>query len=215
MKMSLPDNGMYCIIGEEFSMGRSNVFVAKELIKAGVRIIQYREKEKKSLSKFYECIEIREITRDAGVTFIINDDIDIAMLIDADGVHVGQDDLPISEVRKLLGTGKIIGVSTHSPEQAEAAVLQGADYIGVGPIYKTFTKKDVCAPVGLEYLQHVTSNHSIPHVAIGGIKMHNLDDVLDAGAKCVCMVTEILGAKNIASAIDAFADKMRAVNKTL
>ncbi len=88
------------------------------------------------------------LTRAAGVTFIVNDYVDVALLVDADGVHVGQDDLPVGEVRRLLGRDKIVGLSTHSPKQAEEAVRAGADYIGVGPIFATKTKEDVCDPVG-------------------------------------------------------------------
>jgi len=199
---------LYCILGEEFSLGRSNVYVAEQMVKAGVGIIQYREKEKKKLHKLEECVKIRSITKKSGALFIINDDIDIALLVQADGVHVGQDDLPAKDVRKLIGHDMILGISTHSPEQALAAVSDGADYIGTGPIFKTFTKKDVCAPVGLSYLKYVVKNIDIPHVAIGGIKESNLDDVIDSGAACVCMVTEILGAEDIISTIKRITDKI-------
>ena len=120
------------------------------MIAGGIGIIQYREKKaaKSSSEIFAECLKIREMTRAAGVTFIVNDHVDVAMLVGADGVHVGQDDLPVADVRRLLGPGKIIGLSTHSPEQATEAVKCGADYIGVGPIFATKTKDDVCDAVG-------------------------------------------------------------------
>ena len=198
MKIDLLQTDLYVITGEEYSSGRSTVEVVDQLILAGCRIIQYREKDKKSGRKFAECLEIRRMTREAGVTFIVNDDVDIALLVDADGVHVGQDDLPIEQVRRLVGAEKIIGLSTHSPEQCRDAIARGADYIGVGPIFRTFTKKDVCDPVGLEYLEYVRKNHpNMPHVAIGGIKDHNLHEVLARGAACVCLVTDIIGAENI------------------
>ncbi|PUU89127.1 MAG: thiamine-phosphate pyrophosphorylase [Halanaerobium sp.] len=133
---------LYGITAEKFSLGRSNIEVVEEMIAAGVKIIQYREKEKKMLYKYEECQRLRELTKEAGVTFIINDDIHLALVIDADGVHIGQEDLPLEEVRKLLGEDKIIGLSTHSPQEAEYAVKRGADYIGVGPIFKTYTKED-------------------------------------------------------------------------
>jgi len=144
-----------------------------------------------------ECRDIRRLTREAGVLFIVNDYCDIARLVDADGVHVGQDDLPVAAVRELIGPGKIIGLSTHSPEQAAEAVSAGADYIGVGPIFATATKDDVCAPVGLEYLEHVVRSCPLPFVAIGGIKEHNIGQVVHRGAKSVCLVTEIVGAEDI------------------
>jgi thiamine-phosphate pyrophosphorylase len=145
---------------------------------------------------FEECLEIREITRKSGVMFIVNDFVDIALLANADGVHVGQDDLPIHEVRRLVGH-RIVGVSTHSPEQAEAAVAAGADYIGVGPVFETRTKEDVCDPVGLEYLEYAVRKVPIPFVAIGGIKEHNIHEVVSRGAETVCLVTEIVGAEDI------------------
>lgn len=196
----LPD-GIYGITAEKFSMGRTNVEVAHCMIDGGVRIIQYREKRPyKSFAQILEeCRQIRKLTQDRGVAFIVNDYVDIALLSDADGVHVGQDDLPVADVRQLVGRDKIIGCSTHSPEQARQAVTDGADYIGVGPIFATETKEDVCAPVGLAYLEYVVENLSIPFVAIGGIKAHNIEKVVRRGARTICLVTEIVGAQDIAA----------------
>ncbi|OCL25528.1 thiamine-phosphate diphosphorylase [Orenia metallireducens] len=199
---------LYCITAEKFSLGRSNIEVVEEMIAAEVKVIQYREKKKKMLYKYEECKKLREMTRKAGVTFIINDDIHLAMAIDADGVHIGQEDLPLEEVRKLLGEDKIIGLSTHSPQQAEDAVKRGADYIGVGPIFKTYTKEDVCDPVGLEYLEYVANNFEIPFVAIGGIKEQNVEQIISLGAKCVSMVTEIVGAEDIRAKIDSIRSRL-------
>ena len=196
------ETDLYCITASDHSLGRTNMEVVKAMINAGVKIIQYREKDKSLLEKYNECREIRKLTKDAAVTFIINDDIDIAILLNADGVHIGQDDLPIEEVRKLVGEEMIIGISTHSPAQALDAVKRGADYIGVGPLYKTFTKKNVCDPVGLEYLEFAVANIKIPFVAIGGIKEHNLGDVKKKGARCVSLVTEITGAPDIEQKIN-------------
>ena len=199
---------LYCILGEEFSLGRSNVYIAEQMVNAEVGIIQNREKEKSKRLKLEECFQIRSLTKKTGTLFIVNDDIDLALLIHADGVHVGQDDLPAKDVRKLIGNEMILGVSTHSPEQARAAASDGADYIGTGPLFRTFTKKDVCEPVGLRYLEYVASNIDIPHVAIGGIKESNLQYVISAGARCICMVTEILGAEDIISIIKRITDKI-------
>jgi len=199
---------LYGITAEKFSLGRSNIEVVEEMIAAGIEIIQYREKEKKMLYKYEECKRLRELTKEAGVTFIINDDIHLALAIDADGVHIGQEDLPLEEVRKLLGEDKIIGLSTHSPQEAEDAVKRGADYIGVGPVFKTYTKEDVCDPVGLEYLEYVAQNIEIPFVAIGGIKEHNVKEVRDLGARCVCMVTEIVGAEDIKAKIASIRSRL-------
>ncbi|MCX7842508.1 MAG: thiamine phosphate synthase [Clostridia bacterium] len=208
-KMKKLDTDLYCITAEEFSKGRSNLEVVKAMLNAGIKVIQYREKDKKQLAKYKECVVLREMTRAAGAAFIINDDIHIAMLVDADGVHIGQDDLPIEKVRELVGDKMIIGLSTHSPEQAQDALKRGADYIGVGPIFKTNTKKDVCDPVGLEYLEYAAKNVPIPFVAIGGIKEHNMLEVSARGAKCMAMVTEIVGAEDIEGKIASIRKKLR------
>jgi thiamine-phosphate pyrophosphorylase len=195
--------GIYGITAEKFSNGRSNVEVARQMIAGGIRLIQYREKRphKSFGAMLEECRLIRRLTREAGVLFIINDYPALALLVDADGVHIGQDDFPVPEVRKLIGPDKLIGLSTHGPEQAAAAVAGGADYIGVGPIYSTQTKEDVCAPVGLEYLDHVIAHSPLPFVAIGGIKEHNLAEVLAHGATTICLVTEIVGADDITATV--------------
>lgn len=199
----LPATGIYGITAEEHSRGRSNIEVVRQMIAAGIKVIQYREKEKTLREKYRECLQIREMTREAGVTFIVNDHVDLALLVDADGVHLGQDDLPPEQVRKLVGDKLVIGMSTHSPAQARAAVDSGVDYIGVGPLFATKTKKDVCDPVGLEYLDYVVHNLQIPFVAIGGIKEHNIAEVARRGARCIALVTEIVGAPDIVAKVRA------------
>jgi len=194
---------IYGITAEEHSLGRNNIEVVEQMLAGGVRVIQYREKDKKAREKYLECMKIREMTREAGAVFIVNDDVDIAILACADGVHVGQDDLPPEEVRRLVGEQMVIGLSTHSPEQARAALAGGVDYIGVGPIFATRTKKDVCDPVGLGYLEYVVRNIKIPAVAIGGIKEHNIGEVARRGACCIALVTEIVGAADIPAKVEA------------
>ena len=191
-------HGIYGILGERFSLGRTNAETARQMVEAGIDVLQYREKTKdKSLARIYEeCCEIREITKSAKIPFIINDYADIALMVGADGIHQGQDDLPVAAVRKIA-PDMMIGCSTHSPEQAEKAIQDGADYIGVGPIFTTRTKEDVCNAVGLSYLDHVVNTHDIPFVAIGGIKIPNLREVLEHGAKTVCLVTGIIGSDDI------------------
>jgi thiamine-phosphate pyrophosphorylase len=193
----LPNTDIYAIIDGTFSMGRSVREITECLLRAGVRIIQYREKDKKAGEMLKECRQIREATRDAGACFLVNDYVDIAILSDADGVHIGQDDLPVAEVRRLLGPERIIGLSTHSPQQAAQAIAAKADYIGVGPLFATQTKKDVCEPVGLSYLDYIVNNVAIPFVAIGGIKRHNIADVVRHGAELCCLVSEILEAEDM------------------
>jgi len=205
----LLDADIYGITAEEYSLGRSNIEVVARMIEAGIRLIQYREKEKSDRQQYEECRKIREMTIKAGVTFIVNDRVDLAMLVGADGVHLGQDDLPPGRVRELVGGKMFIGLSTHSPAQAEAALRLGVDYIGVGPIFATNTKKDVCDPVGLEYLEFVVHNIRLPFVAIGGIKEHNIAEVYSRGARCIALVTEIVGAPDIGAKVQALRKAIR------
>jgi len=198
-KRSLPD-GIYGITFEKFSKGRSNIEVVRQMILGGIKVIQYREKDKSFKEMYEEARILREITKKAGVLFIINDHVELAMMVEADGVHIGQDDWPLLEVRKLLGDDKIIGLSTHSKEQALEAVKLGAGYIGVGPIFDTNTKD--YATVGIEYLEFVVQNIDIPFVAIGGIKEHNIEQIIKTGAKSIALVTEITEADDIAKKID-------------
>ncbi len=199
---SFPETDLYAITAREHSLGRSNCEVVRQLLDAGIKLIQYREKELSMLQKYRECLKIRELTASCGAAFIVNDDLHLAMAASADGVHLGQDDLPVEIARQLLPDHMFIGLSTHSPEQADRAVQAGVDYIGVGPIFRTFTKKDVCDPVGLKYLDYVVTRHRIPFVAIGGIKQHNTGEVVRHGAKCIALVTEITGATDIAAKIN-------------
>jgi len=207
-KKKIPAYGLYGITGHEFSQGRTTIGVVHEMIEGGIMIIQYREKEKSSREMYRECLEIRKMTEDAGVVFIVNDDIALGLSVKADGVHIGQDDLPIESVRELVGQEMIIGLSTHSPFQAHDAVAKNADYIGVGPIFPTLTKKDVSPAVGLEYLDYVVKNIPLPFVAIGGIKGHNIKAVAARGARLICAVTEILEARDIKAKIIALRREM-------
>lgn len=200
--LGILDTDIYAITAEEYSRGRSNLEVVQALIRAGVRLIQYREKEKSMRAKYYECLAIREMTAAADVALIVNDHVDLALAVGADGVHLGQDDLPVEKARELVGDNLVIGLSTHSPEQAQAAVKIGVvDYIGVGPLFATSTKKDVVPPVGLGYLDYVVENIPLPFVAIGGIKEDNIVEVRRHGARLIAMVTEIVGAPDIEAKI--------------
>ena len=203
------ETDIYALTDSRLALGRSVEEQARALLSAGVKILQYREKHAKAGIMLQECKILRRLTLEAGACFIINDHIDIAMIVNADGVHVGQDDLPVPEVRRLLGPDKIIGLSTHAPEQALAAIEAGADYIGVGPIFATQTKEDVCAPVGLGYLDWVVSHIRLPFVAIGGIKEHNIGTVASHGAGCCALVSELVSAPDIAAKVASVRQAMR------
>lgn len=192
--------GIYGITGDNFAHGRSNLECVKAMIEGGIKIIQYRDKTKSIKEKTKEAREIRELCKKHGVIFIVNDHVDIALLVDADGVHIGQDDMSPADVRKLIGDDKIIGLSTHSEEQGMKAFLDpDVDYIGVGPIFPTTTKDT--APVGLEYLEYAVKNLHLPFTAIGGIKEHNIHEIISRGAKNICLVSDIVGASDIAEKV--------------
>lgn len=201
---------LYGLTDEPHAMGRSNVETVALLIAAGVKVIQYREKDRTLREQYEECRQIRTLTRQAGVTFIVNDHVDLAMAVHADGVHVGQDDLPTAAIRQLVGGEMIIGLSTHSPQQATAADQSGVvDYIGVGPLFSTQTKRNVCAPVGLEYLDYVVGNIELPFVAIGGIKSNNVAEVRRHGARLIAVVTGIVGETDIPAAVARLRQELR------
>lgn len=194
--------GLYGITDNEQSNGRSTVDVAAAMLGVGVKIIQYRDKSKMPGEKLADCRALRALTRTAGALFIVNDHPDLALLADADGVHIGQADYPPEAVRRLLGPDKFIGLSTHAPAQALAAEKDAdVDYIGVGPLFATQTKKDVCAPVGLAYLDFVRRNTTLPFVAIGGVKEHNIGEVAAHGARTIAVVSGITRADDISAAV--------------
>jgi len=199
----LPQTDLYGITCEALSRGRDNLTVVRELLAAGVRIIQYREKTKTKKEKYAECLALSQMCREAGALFVVNDDVDLALLTGAGAVHVGQDDLPADAVRKLVGPDVIVGVSASSMEEAHDAVARGADYLGVGPIYRTATKEDAGEAVGLDLLQEIARTVTLPLVAIGGITPDNIREVMRRGAACAAMISALVGAEDIAAAVQA------------
>ncbi len=202
--------GIYGITDDALSRGRSSMEVVRLLLAAGIRVIQYREKSKPDRAMYEECRVIRDLTAGAGATFIVNDHVALAMAVGADGVHIGQDDLPPVKVRELVGPDMVVGLSTHAREQAgEAEKLAGViDYIGVGPVFATGTKTDAAAPVGLALLEYVAANISLPYVAIGGVKEGNIAEVRRRGAGMIAIVSEIVGADDIPAKVAALRAAM-------
>jgi thiamine-phosphate pyrophosphorylase len=174
----------------------------RQALSAGVKFFQYRNKHGARKSIYETASTLARISLEAKALFIVNDHADIAAAVDADGAHLGQDDLPIEFARKLLGNDKIIGISTHSLGQAKAAEIAGADYIGFGPIFPT-TTKDAGQTRGLQRLSDIRKSISLPVVAIGGIKLSNVQDVFKSGADSAAMISAILSdQKNIEAAAE-------------
>ncbi|MBC7332917.1 MAG: thiamine phosphate synthase [Actinobacteria bacterium] len=169
----------------------------REAIEAGVKIVQYREKEKSTRKMFEEARRIKNLCKQNGVLFIVNDRVDISLAVDADGVHLGDEDMPYEVARKILGVEKIIGLTVHDIEEAVLAEKMGADYIGLSPIFETKTKPDAGKPSGLEFIRMAKEKITIPFVAIGGINESNIESVLDAGATSVAIISAIVGKDDV------------------
>ncbi len=167
----------------------------KAVLDAGVRWVQYREKGLSRREVFHQAERLKKLTDRYRALLVVNDHADIALAVDAGGVHLGQDDLPLKEARGMMG-GKLIGISTHDIDQAREAEAGGADYIGFGPVFPT-TTKDAGSPRGLETLREVVSIVSLPVVAIGGISLDNLGEVLQQGVSAVAVASGMLKGEDL------------------
>ncbi|MFC1614281.1 thiamine phosphate synthase [Gemmatimonadota bacterium] len=165
----------------------------KKAISAGVKIVQYREKNKSTKEMYEEAKVIRQLTEEKNVLLIINDRIDIALAVNADGIHLGQEDMPFSVTRRLL-ENKIIGLTVHNVEEAAEAEKTGADYVGLSPIFATTTKKDAGLACGLGMIEKISSKINIPLVAIGGITKDNIKGVIRSGADSAVAISAVLKA---------------------
>ncbi len=184
-----PYLGGLCFITDRPHAGVGVVEMVRQVLDAGVAWVQYREKRATRRTICETAAELRELTARYKAVFIVNDHADIALAVDADGVHLGQDDLPLPEARRIMGS-RIIGISTHDLAQAQAAA-GGADYIGFGPVFETTTKEAAGAARGVDNLRVITDNVSIPVVAIGGISCASLAAVFGAGANAVAVATAV------------------------
>lgn len=192
---------LHVITDAKASRGRSHLEVAEAAIAGGADVLQLRDKEASGGRLYREALQLRKLTRDAKVLFIVNDRLDIALAVDADGVHVGQSDLPASVVRGVMGPGKILGVSVDTVEEAVQAEKDGADYLGVGPVFEARgTKPDAGEPVGLDRIARIRRHCRLPIVAIGGIDAENARKVRESGADGAAVISAIVSADDIAQA---------------
>jgi thiamine-phosphate pyrophosphorylase len=193
-------SALYAIVDPTQSRGRPLNSILQDLLKGGALWIQLRAKEMTSNEFFQLARAARQLTREAGALFIVNDRVDIAQATQADGVHLGQDDLPLGVARKLMGD-KIIGISTHDLAQAQEAERGGANYIGFGPIFGTATKDTGYSARGLTMLREIRRAVKVPIVAIGGITENNVTQVWEAGADAAAMISDLMGAEDIAEKV--------------
>ena len=179
------------------SLSRNGILSdVEQAIKGGCKIIQYREKNKNTKKMIKEALQIKKICKDRAI-FIVNDRVDVALAVDADGVHIGQDDMSFEIARSLLGKEKIIGLTVHNVEEAVYAENIGADNIGLSPIYATSTKKDAGTSCGIFMIGNVRKNVQLPIVAIGGITKENVADVIKAGADAAVAISAVVSAKDV------------------
>lgn len=186
---------LYVIIDKDIIKKRDIIGIAEEVMRGGADIIQLRDKSTCDKKLLQQAKAVRNITKRYKRLFIINDRVDIACIIDADGVHLGQGDISVKEARKILGK-KIIGVSTHNTKQSKKAERIGADYIGIGPIFKSKTKKGLL-PIGVTMLRRVSKITRIPFFAIGGITLKNISHIKKAGADRVAVASSALEGKSV------------------
>jgi thiamine-phosphate pyrophosphorylase len=201
-------SGLYIILDPSVCPARPLVDVLTTAAEAGASLFQYRNKTASMKDAYVEALALRQAAAKAGVLFIINDRCDLALAVDADGVHLGQGDLPLDLAKKVMGPDKLIGISTHNPDQVREATAGKPDYLGFGPIFKPGSKQGHDPVVGLEGLRAMRSLTSLPVFAIGGIQIDQAGEVMRAGANGVAIISAILKAPDISLAVKAFLAKM-------
>ena len=201
---------LHVLTDRAWSRGRDILEVAEAAIAGGATVIQLRDKTASTRLLVEEGQALRRLTRERGALLIVNDRIDVALAVDADGAHVGQDDMPAALAREMLGPARILGVSAGNLAEAEAAVAAGADYLGVGPIYATRGKDDAGAPVGPDLLAQIAARWNTPQVAIGGISVENTTDVVRAGAVGIAVITAVVNAEDVTGAARELVGLVRA-----
>jgi thiamine-phosphate pyrophosphorylase len=194
MKPRRIDYSLYLVTDRGLSRGRATLDIVRAAVRGGVTCVQLREKTCSTREFIAEALAIRNFLKSHGIPFIINDRVDVALAVGADGVHLGQTDMPLAMARAILGRSHIIGVSAESLRDAAEAEAGGADYLGVSPIFVTATKTDTAAPLGLEGLRAIRRTVNLPLVAIGGVGTANAAEVIASGADGVAVVSAIVTA---------------------
>ena len=197
-------HGLYLILDQRWASFCSLEKILREAGKAGVKLVQYRNKTESMKSAYATAHVLRKIAMEWGMVFVVNDRCDLALAVEADGVHLGQTDLPVSLARNFVGSQMLIGVSTHNVTQVQLATKEGADYLGFGPIFPTGTKAACDPVVGIEGLKQIRAHSPLPIFAIGGITVQCVSDLCQAGANGVAVASGILDAPDRARAFTQF-----------
>jgi thiamine-phosphate pyrophosphorylase len=187
---------------------------AQELADAGVRLLQYRDKTAPARELLNSSRSLASLLIPQGISFVVNDRADVAALAEASGVHVGQDDLEVEQARALVGPEKLVGASTHNVEQFRAAAATSADYIAVGPVFATSSKSNPDPVIGTEFIRRVRDLSDKPIVAIGGITLENAASVIQAGADCVAVISDVLRAPDHGQRAKQYLETLGAANHT-
>jgi len=199
--------GLYVILDRQFLVGRDELDIAGQIIEKGARVIQLRDKQSKKGELLLVAQKLKELCSQADLLFIINDYLDLAIAVDADGLHIGQEDMPLPVIRRELPIDKIVGCSVTTLSQAAKAQDEGADYIAVGSIFPTATKKEATV-VGVDMLKELKRTVSTPLVAIGGINQNNVGEVVAAGADAVAVISAVLGEEDVRGAVQKLVAKI-------
>ena len=205
-------SGLYLVLDTSLLGERAPVDAARQAIEGGARVVQLRDKSGVKARTLSLAVQLAEVCALSGALFVVNDHLDVALASNADGLHVGQGDLPVDSARRLLPQGKILGCSAATLDEAVRAEQQGADYVAVGRMYPTSSKQDT-RPAGPDTLRQVKHAVSIPVVAIGGINEHNVLQVVDAGADAIAVISAVLGAADIRQASRSLAAAMEGVER--
>lgn len=209
MAMARPmPSGLYVILDPSVCPDRPLHEVLKVSAAAGATLFQYRNKSASMKDAYIEAMELRKLAAEREVLFIVNDRCDLALAVDADGVHLGQGDLPLNLARKVMGPGKLIGISTHNAEQVRVATAGGPDYLGFGPIFKPGSKADHDPVVGVAGLKAIRPLTPLPIFAIGGISLDHVSEVMGAGANGVAVISAILKASDIRHTVSDFVVRL-------
>ena len=190
------DWSLYLVTDPRLSERRSLLNMVEAAVKGGAGIVQYRDKESGTRKMVETAKSLCHVCHRLGACFLVNDRVDVALAVGADGVHVGQDDMPIDIARMLLGSGKLIGITVHNAEEIRQAEKEGADYLSLAPVYATSTKSDHQTPLGPEGVKRLAAMSHIPVLAIGGINHSNAAEVVRSGVQGICVVSAILSAED-------------------